>query len=78
MLTQHLRQMERDGLIVRTDLSEKVPHVEYFLSGPGGVAVSRLLQSLAEWSMEYPARANDIGENTSPILASAIRDQASA
>ncbi|MGH9616852.1 MAG: winged helix-turn-helix transcriptional regulator [Acidobacteriaceae bacterium] len=78
MLTQHLRQMEQDKLIVRTDLSGKVSHVEYSLSEPGDVAVSSLLHFLADWSMEYPARASDIGENTSPILASAIRDQASA
>ena len=50
MLTQHLRQMERDGLIVRTDLSGKVPHVEYSLSNPQGQAVSRLLQILVTWS----------------------------
>src|SRR5258708_35958603 len=28
MLTQHLREMERDGLIVRTDLSGRLRHVE--------------------------------------------------
>lgn len=71
MLTQHLRQMEQDGIIVRTDLSGKVPPVEYSLLEPRGVAVSRLLHFLAEWSMEYPARASDIGENSSPIQASA-------
>lgn len=78
MLTQHLRQMERDRLIVRTDLSEKVPHVEYSLLEPRGVAASRLLHFLAEWSRDYPARASDIDEDSSPILASAIQDQASA
>ena len=78
MLTQQLRQMERDGLIVRNDLSRKVPHVQYSLLEPRGIAVSRLLHFLAEWSMEYPTRASDIGENSSPILASVIRDQASA
>jgi len=50
MLTQHLRQMEQDGLIVRTDLSGKVLHVEYSLSNPQGQAVSRLLQILVTWS----------------------------
>ncbi|WP_131992861.1 winged helix-turn-helix transcriptional regulator [Acidipila rosea] len=53
MLTQHLRQMERDGLIVRTDLSGKVPHVEYSLSNSRGQAVSRLLQILMTWSADY-------------------------
>ena len=53
MLTQHLRQMERDGLIIRTDKSGKVPHVEYSLSRPYGLAVFRLLEFLAAWSVEY-------------------------
>ncbi len=53
MLTQHLRQMERDGLIIRTDRSGKVPHVEYCLSKAHGLAVYRLLDFLATWSAEY-------------------------
>src|SRR5664279_2981184 len=32
MLTQHLRELERDGLLLRTDLSDKVRHVEYSIS----------------------------------------------
>jgi DNA-binding HxlR family transcriptional regulator len=31
MLTQHLREMEEDGLIIRTDLSARLRHVEYSL-----------------------------------------------
>ena len=53
MLTQHLREMERDGLIIRTDKSGKVPHVEYALSRQYGLAVFRLLEFLATWSVEY-------------------------
>lgn len=53
MLTQHLRQMERDGIITRTDMSGKVSHVEYSLSELGGVAVSHLLHYLATWTTEY-------------------------
>ena len=56
MLTQHLREMERDGLIVRTDLTGRVPHVEYTLSEPCGRAVSRLLDCLARWGTEYLSR----------------------
>ena len=59
MLTQHLRQMEQDGLIVRTDLGGKVPHVEYSLSNPQGQAVSRLLQILATWSGDYSEPPSD-------------------
>ena len=59
MLTQHLRQMEQDGLIVRTDLSGKVPHVEYSLSNSRGQAVSRLLQILVTWSADYSEPPSD-------------------
>jgi len=54
MLTQHLRQMERDGLIVRTDLSGKVHHVEYSLSNSLGPAVVNLIDLLARWSAQHP------------------------
>jgi DNA-binding HxlR family transcriptional regulator len=53
VLTQHLREMETDGLIVRTDLSDRVPHVEYALSPSLGIAVLHLISALAEWSLLY-------------------------
>src|SRR6267154_1503774 len=53
MLTQHLREMERDGLIVRTDLSCRLRHVEYSLSDSGGFAVLQLLNALTEWGSRY-------------------------
>ena len=53
MLIQHLREMERDGLIVRTDLSGKVPHVEYSLSNSHGRSVLNLIDSLAQWGMRH-------------------------
>jgi DNA-binding HxlR family transcriptional regulator len=53
VLTQHLREMERDGLIIRTDLSGRLRHVEYSLSDSGGFAVSQLINTLTEWSSRY-------------------------
>jgi DNA-binding HxlR family transcriptional regulator len=53
MLTQHLREMERDGLIVRTDLSGRIRHVEYSLSDSAGFAVLQLINTLAEWGSLY-------------------------
>src|ERR1700730_3445283 len=47
MLTQHLREMEKDGLVVRKDLSGRLRHVEYFLSDPLGFAVVQLICTLA-------------------------------
>ena len=59
MLTQRLRELERAGIIVRTDLSGKVPHVEYSLSNSRGQAVSRLLQILVTWSADYSEPPSD-------------------
>jgi DNA-binding HxlR family transcriptional regulator len=53
MLTQHLRELERDGLIVRTDLSGRLRHVEYSLSDSGGFAVLQLISTLTEWGSQY-------------------------
>jgi DNA-binding HxlR family transcriptional regulator len=53
MLTQHLREMERDGLIVRTDLSDRLRYVGYSLSDPRGFAVLQLINALTEWGSRY-------------------------
>ena len=62
MLAQHLREMERDGLIIRTDLSGRLRHVEYSLSDSGGFAVLQLINTLTEWGSRYasslPKRRN--------------------
>lgn len=57
MLTQRLREMERDGLIIRTDLSGKLPHVEYSLSNSLGQAVVNLIDALAKWGMRHSPSA---------------------
>jgi DNA-binding HxlR family transcriptional regulator len=53
VLAQQLREMERDGLIIRTDLSGRLKHVEYSLSDSGGFAVLRLINTLTEWGSRY-------------------------
>jgi len=53
VLAQHLREMERDRLIIRTDLSGRLRHVEYSLSDSGGLAVLRLINALTEWGSQY-------------------------
>ncbi|MGX1306770.1 DNA-binding HxlR family transcriptional regulator [Amorphus suaedae] len=35
MLTQHLRELEADGLVAKRDFDEQPPHVEYRLTGAG-------------------------------------------
>ena len=49
VLTQRLRQMERDGLITRTYHAEVPPRVEYEISELGR-SLGPLFATLAEWS----------------------------
>jgi DNA-binding HxlR family transcriptional regulator len=49
VLTQRLRQLERDGLIVRTYHPEVPPRVEYEISELGA-SLGPLFATLADWS----------------------------
>lgn len=49
MLIQRLREMEREGIIVRTEFNGKVKHVEYTVSAPVGIAILNLLGLLMDW-----------------------------
>jgi DNA-binding HxlR family transcriptional regulator len=48
MLTQHLRELEADGLIDRKVFPVVPPHVEYSLS-PLGVSLLPVLDAMADW-----------------------------
>jgi DNA-binding HxlR family transcriptional regulator len=50
VLTQRLRQLERDGLVVRTYHAEVPPRVEYEISELGR-SLGPLFASLSEWSV---------------------------
>lgn len=50
VLTQRLRQLERDGLVVRTYHPEVPPRVEYEISDLGR-SLAPLFATLAEWSV---------------------------
>jgi DNA-binding HxlR family transcriptional regulator len=56
MLTQHLRELENDGLIVRRDFSEQPPRVEYSLSAAGR-GLMPILMAAREFSRDYPETA---------------------
>lgn len=47
-LSKQLKEMEQDGLIVRTDYKEIPPRVEYSLS-PLGKSLKSVLGSMHEW-----------------------------
>jgi DNA-binding HxlR family transcriptional regulator len=67
VLTQRLRQLERDGLVVRTYHAEVPPRVEYEISDLGR-SLGPLFAALSEWSSnldkveearaEYDRKAN--------------------
>ncbi|MCZ2262319.1 MULTISPECIES: winged helix-turn-helix transcriptional regulator [unclassified Isoptericola] len=51
MLTQHLREMEADDLVVRTVYAEVPPRVEYSLTDHGR-ALNAALAPLGQWGSE--------------------------
>jgi DNA-binding HxlR family transcriptional regulator len=53
MLIQHLREMEHDGIVVRSDLSDRRRHVKYSLETPLGDAVLHLINTLTEWGSQH-------------------------
>ncbi|WP_029620498.1 winged helix-turn-helix transcriptional regulator [Pseudorhizobium marinum] len=53
MLTQHLRELENDGLVERQDFGERPPHVEYSLSRAGR-GLMPVLMAVREFSREHP------------------------
>lgn len=54
MLTQQLRELEQDGLIVRTVYAEVPPRVEYRLS-PLGETLRPILDAIAAWGTRHQA-----------------------
>jgi DNA-binding HxlR family transcriptional regulator len=61
MLTQHLREMVEDGIVVRSDLSGRRRHVEYSLENSLGAAVLHLIGTLADWGARYaPTQARQL------------------
>jgi len=54
MLTQTLKELERNGLVLRRDLQTVPPHVEYQLS-PLGLSLSKTLVALDQWTQLHHA-----------------------
>ena len=58
VLTQRLRQLERDGLVTRTYHAEVPPRVEYEISALGR-SLAPLFATLADWSTENLPKVED-------------------
>ena len=54
MLSQRLRELVADGLVVRRDLGGKAPHVEYHLSAEGRTLIP-VLQAMYDWGVAREA-----------------------
>ena len=54
MLTQHLRELEQDGLVERRDFGEQPPRVEYRLT-ESGRALMPVLMAAREFSRDHAA-----------------------
>lgn len=52
VLTDSLRSLESDGLVVRTEFDEQPPRVEYSLS-PLGQSLRPILKAMEQWGADY-------------------------
>lgn len=52
VLTDSLRSLERDGLVIRTEFDEQPPRVEYSLS-PLGESMRPILKAMEQWGTDY-------------------------
>jgi DNA-binding HxlR family transcriptional regulator len=59
VLSQSLKEMEKHGLVVRTQFMEMPPRVEYSLT-EAGEALIPSLKSLAEWGKEMQVKVTDL------------------
>jgi DNA-binding HxlR family transcriptional regulator len=70
MLIQSLREMERDGIVKRTDFREIPPRVEYSMTS-FGVSLKEALKPLCEWGSRHMKRIGNLkaeaGETTSLV-----------
>lgn len=63
MLTQQLREMERNGLVERKIFAQVPPKVEYSLT-PLGASLGPVVEAMCQWGMAH-------GEKSEPKQASA-------
>jgi DNA-binding HxlR family transcriptional regulator len=52
MLSEHIKELEADNIIIRTQYDEKLQHVEYRLSEKGRSLVP-VLENLQDWGMTH-------------------------
>lgn len=82
MLTQHLRELERDGIVHRKVYAEVPPHVEYSLTRHGE-SLKPILKLMSAWGNRHRAHygaqsarsrkpaTTDLNENSNPAALQA-------
>jgi len=63
VLSRQLKELENDGIVIRTAYPEVPPRVEYALS-PKGQSLQQIMQLLSDWSV-----ANIMTKSSSPDVA---------
>ena len=58
MLTQHLRELEEDGIVARKSYNQIPPKVEYSLTHYGNT-LSPILRSLCAWGRKHESKATN-------------------
>ena len=61
VLTQQLRELEQDGILVRKVFHEVPPHVEYDLS-EYGQSLGQVLDLLCAWGENHVTHLNEAGQ----------------
>ena len=69
MLTETLRNLECEGLVTRTIISDKPAHVEYALS-PHGESVRLVIEAMRAWGRAHLGWVENADGNASRDLAS--------
>ena len=59
MLSKTLKELERDGIIIRHQYNEVPPHVDYTLTEKGKNVIPALIM-LSEWAQKYIQEDNDL------------------
>jgi DNA-binding HxlR family transcriptional regulator len=69
MLTQHLRELERDGVVERKVFAQKVPRVEYSFTKYGNT-LRPVLKELCQWGAKHGGRQSAMSQHYCPGINS--------